>query len=160
MKPIDTIVFKQAISNNGGDAIDNGTAYYQTADGQWHEAGAINNKTAQTIKLGKTVDAKAVKVVNNARKEIWWRVVDLYATAGEEATAAKTISTNMPSTRETRSSRAIDGDETTQFWSSRATQQGDWVMMTLGGKVKIDTVRVLQGSSDKFSSPLGVLHHR
>ncbi len=152
VKSIDTVVFKQAISNNGGDAIDNGTAYYQTADGQWHEAGAINNKTAQTIKLGKTVDAKAIKVVNNARKEIWWRVVDLYATAGEEATAAKTISTNMPQYQSNAIARAIDGDETTQFWSSRNTQQGDWVMMTLGGKVKIDTVRALQGSSDKFSS--------
>lgn len=152
VKSIDAIVFKQAISNNGGDAIDDGTAYYQTADGQWHEAGSINNKTAQAIKLGKTVEAKAVKVVNNTRKNIWWRVADLYATVGEEATAAKTISTNMPQYQGNAIARAIDGDETTQFWSSRATQQGDWVMMTLGGTVKIDTVRVLQGASDKFSS--------
>ena len=153
VKSIDAIVFKQALSNNGGDAIDNGTAFYQTADGTWHEAGAINNKTSQTIKLGKTVEAKAIKVVNNARKDIWWRVADLYATAGEEVAAAKTVTTNLPTYQNNVIGRAIDGDETTQFWSSRNTQQNDWVMLTLGGKVKIDTVRVLQDSgADKFTS--------
>lgn len=151
-KTIDTIVFKQALSNNGGDAIDNGTAYYQTADNQWHEAGAITNKTSQSIKLTNSVEAKAIKVVNNARKAIWWRVADLYATYGAEPEATATITTNITQYQTNGIARAIDGDETTQFWSNRAVQNGDWVMLSFGASKKLDTVRVLQGASDRFES--------
>ena len=150
-KTIGSIVFKQGTSN-AGDIITSGTAFYQTADGQWHEAGAITGKTSQTVELPQPVEATAIKVVNNQARAIWWRVADLHALEGAEAPATQTITTNIPTYQGNAIAKAHDGDDTTKFWSSRGTQTGDWVMLDLGRATRIDTVRVLQGTSDHFAS--------
>lgn len=147
---IDAIVFKQGASNSG-DVIDHGTAYYQDAEGVWHEAGAVTSKTSQVIELAGPVEAKAVKVVNNERKAIWWRVTDLHASFGE-VKANASITTNISQYQGNDIKKAADGNDETKFWSNRGTKQGDWAMLSFGEKKFIDTVRVLQGSSDCFAS--------
>ena len=149
-KTIDAIVFKQGASN-AGDVIDKGSAYYQGTDNAWHKVGDITSDKSQTIKLGSPVEAKAIKVVNDEAKEIWWRVVDLHATYGKSA-ATQAISTNMPTYQTNKIERAIDGNDSTQFWSSRATAANDWVMLNFGESKFIDSVRMLQGASDCFTS--------
>lgn len=150
-KTIDTIVFKQGGAASETDLIDEGTAFYLGTDDVWHEAGAIEGKKDQTVKLGSPVEAKAIKVVNNKDKAVWWRVVDLHATLGERP-ATQAVSTNMPQYQTNNIERAIDGNDSTQFWSSRATQANDWVMLNFGESKYIDTVRMLQGATDSFTS--------
>lgn len=147
-KTIDAIVFKQGGSSNT-DCIDKGSAYWQDSEGAWHKAGDVTSDKSQTIKLGSPVEAKAIKVVNDQPKEIWWRVVDLHATFGTSA-APQAISTNMPQYQNNAIAHAIDGNEETKFWSSRATAANDWVMLNFGESKFIDTVRMLQGGTDNF----------
>ena len=147
-KTIDAIVFKQGGSSNT-DFIDKGSAYWQDSEGAWHKAGDVTSDKSQTIKLGSPVEAKAIKVVNDQPKEIWWRVVDLHATFGTSA-ATQAISTNMPQYQNNAIAHAIDGNEETKFWSSRATAANDWVMLNFGESKFIDTVRMLQGGTDNF----------
>ena len=147
-KTIDAIVFKQGGSSNT-DCIDKGSAYWQDSEGAWHKAGDVTSDKSQTIKLGSPVEAKAIKVVNDQPKEIWWRVVDLHATFGTSA-ATQAISTNMPQYQNNAIAHAIDGNEETKFWSSRATAANDWVMLNFGESKFIDTVRMLQGGTDNF----------
>ena len=147
-KTIDAIVFKQG--GNSSDVIDKGSAYWQGTDGAWHKAGDVTSDKNQTIKLSSPVEAKAIKVVNDQAKEVWWRVVDLHATYGKSA-ATQAITTNMPVYQTNKIERAIDGNDSTQFWSSRATQANDWVMLNFGESKYIDTVRMLQGASDCFT---------
>ena len=147
-KTIDAIVFKQGGSSNT-DFIDKGSAYWQDSEGAWHKAGDVTSDKSQTIKLGSPVEAKAIKVVNDQPKEIWWRVVDLHATFGTSA-ATQAISTNMPQYQNNAIAHAIDGNEETKFWSSRATAANDWVMLNFGESKFIDTVRMLQGGTDCF----------
>ncbi|EEA90799.1 beta-N-acetylglucosaminidase domain-containing protein [Collinsella stercoris] len=147
-KTIDAIVFKQG--GNSSDVIDKGSAYWQGTDGAWHKAGDVTSDKNQTIKLSSLVEAKAIKVVNDQAKEVWWRVVDLHATYGKSA-ATQAITTNMPVYQTNKIERAIDGNDSTQFWSSRATQANDWVMLNFGESKYIDTVRMLQGASDCFT---------
>lgn len=149
-KTIDAIVFKQSNSSST-DFIDKGTAYYQGTDDAWHEVGTVTSEKAQTIKLSAPAEAKAIKVVNDQDKEIWWRVVDLHATYGSSA-ATQAISTNMPVYQTNSIERAIDGNDATQFWSSRATAANDWVMLNFGERKFIDSVRILQGTVDKFTA--------
>lgn len=148
-KTIDAIVFKQGGDSNT-DFIDKGSAYYQGTDNAWHKAGDVTSDKSQVIKLSSPVEAKAIKVVNDEAKEIWWRVVDLHATYGKPA-ATQAITTNMPVYQTNKIERAIDGNDSTQFWSSRATQANDWVMLNFGESKYIDTVRMLQGASDCFT---------
>ena len=148
-KTIDAIVFKQG--GNSSDVIDRGSAYYQGTDDAWHKVGDITSAKSQTVKLGSPVEAKAIKVVNDQAKEVWWRVVDLHATYGKSA-ATQAITTNMPVYQTNKIERAIDGNDSTQFWSSRATQANDWVMLNFGESKYIDTVRMLQGATDSFTS--------
>lgn len=148
-KTIDAIVFKQG--GNSSDVIDKGSAYWQGTDGAWHKAGDVTSDKNQTVKLGSPVEAKAIKVVNDQAKEVWWRVVDLHATYGKSA-ATQAITTNMPVYQTNKIERAIDGNDSTQFWSSRATQANDWVMLNFGESKYIDTVRMLQGATDSFTS--------
>lgn len=147
-KTIDAIVFKQGGSSNT-DCIDKGSAYWQDSEGAWYKAGDVTSDKSQTIKLGSPVEAKAIKVVNDQPKEIWWRVVDLHATFGTSA-ATQAISTNMPQYQNNAIAHAIDGNEETKFWSSRATAANDWVMLNFGESKFIDTVRMLQGGTDNF----------
>ena len=149
-KTIDAIVFKQGGDSNT-DFIDKGSAYYQGTDNAWHKAGDVTSDKSQVIKLSSPVEAKAIKVVNDEAKEIWWRVVDLHATYGKSA-ATQAITTNMPVYQTNKIERAIDGNDSTQFWSSRATQANDWVMLNFGESKYIDTVRMLQGATDSFTS--------
>ena len=149
-KTIDAIVFKQGGASNT-DFIDKGSAYYQGTDNAWHKAGDVTSDKSQVIKLSSPVEAKAIKVVNDEAKEIWWRVVDLHATYGKSA-ATQAISTNMPTYQTNKIERAIDGNDSTQFWSSRATAANDWVMLNFGESKFIDSVRMLQGASDCFAS--------
>ncbi len=72
-KTITSITFKQG--GGSGDVIDSGKAYYQDADGVWHEAGAITSAKSQTIQLAGPVSAKAIKVVNGVKTAKWWRVL-------------------------------------------------------------------------------------
>ena len=149
-KTIDAIVFKQG-GDSKTDFIDKGSAYYQGTDDAWHKVGDITSAKSQTVKLGSPVEAKAIKVVNDQAKEVWWRVVDLHATYGKSA-ATQAITTNMPVYQTNKIERAIDGNDSTQFWSSRATQANDWVMLNFGESKYIDTVRMLQGATDSFTS--------
>ena len=149
-KTIDAIVFKQG-GDSKTDFIDKGSAYYQGTDNAWHKAGDVTSDKSQVIKLSSPVEAKAIKVVNDQAKEIWWRVVDLHATYGKSA-ATQAISTNMPTYQTNKIERAIDGNDSTQFWSSRATAANDWVMLNFGESKFIDSVRILQGASDCFTS--------
>ena len=149
-KTIDAIVFKQGGDSNT-DFIDKGSAYYQGTDNAWHKAGDVTSDKSQVIKLSSPVEAKAIKVVNDEAKEIWWRVVDLHATYGKSA-ATQAISTNMTQYQTNGIARAIDGNDSTQFWSNRATAANDWVMLNFGESKFIDSVRMLQGASDCFTS--------
>lgn len=149
-KTIDTIVFKQGGAASETDLIDEGTAFYLGTDDVWHEAGAIEGKKDQTVKLGSPVEAKAIKVVNNKDKAVWWRVVDLHATLGEPP-ATQAVSTNMPQYQTNNIELAIDGSDATKFWSSRNTQANDWVMLNFGESKFIDSVRMLQGGTDRFT---------
>ena len=149
-KTIDAIVFKQG-GDSKTDFIDKGSAYYQGTDNTWHKAGDVTGDKSQVIKLSSPVEAKAIKVVNDQAKEVWWRVVDLHATYGKSA-ATQAITTNMPVYQTNKIERAIDGNDSTQFWSSRATEANDWVMLNFGESKYIDTVRMLQGASDCFTS--------
>ena len=109
------------------------------------------SETNQFVKLSAPVEAKAIKVVNNKDKKIWWRVAELHATCGMSA-ATQAISTNMPVYSTNSIDRAIDGNDSTQFWSSRATAVNDWVMLNFGERRFIDSVRMLQGTKDCFTS--------
>lgn len=149
-KTIDAIVFKQSNSSST-DFIDEGTAYYQGTDNFWYKVGDVTSEKAQTIKLSAPVEAKAIKVVNNKDKKIWWRVVDLHATYGMSA-ATQAISTNMPVHQTNKIEHAIDGNDSTRFWSSRNTAANDWVMLNFGERRFIDSVRMLQGTKDCFTS--------
>lgn len=149
-KTIDAIVFKQGGDSNT-DFINKGSAYYQGTDNAWHKAGDVTSDKSQVIKLSSPVEAKAIKVVNDEAKEIWWRVVDLHATYGKSA-ATQAISTNMTQYQTNGIARAIDGNDSTQFWSNRATAANDWVMLNFGESKFIDSVRMLQGASDCFTS--------
>lgn len=75
--------------------------------------GDITSAKSQTVKLGSPVEAKAIKVVNDQAKEVWWRVVDLHATYGKSA-ATQAITTNMPVYQTNKIERAIDGNDSTQ----------------------------------------------
>lgn len=150
-KTIDAIVFEQGGAQSDNDIIDEGTAFYQSADGVWHRAGDITGKKAETVRLAGPVEAKAIKVVNNKAKEVWWRVVDLHATYGK-APAVTNVTTNLTQYSTFSIANAIDGNDESKFFSNRTTQVNDWVMLNFGESKFIDSVRMLQGGGDRFAA--------
>ena len=148
-KTITSITFKQG--GGSDDVIESGKAYYQDSEGVWHEAGAITSAKSQTVQLAGPVTAKAIKVVNGANTEKWWRVVDLHAAFGKiEATA--TATTNMPQYQNNPIANVVDGNADSKFWSSRNTQANDYVMLSFSAPKLIDSIYLKQGDSDKFNS--------
>lgn len=138
-------------SSSSGDVIDSGTIEYQLVGSpEWVKAGDVTSDTKQDFVLDETQLIQAVRVVNGADKGVWWRVADLNASldTGAEAPAEASISTNIPQYQTNGISNAADGNDTTRFWSSRGTQAGDYVMLSFGESKYIDTVRMLQGSTD------------
>lgn len=91
---IDAIVFKQGGSVT--DVIESGKASYQTADGTWHDAGAITAEKSQTLKLAAPVEAKAIKVENSRATAKWWRVGDLHALKLGVTTTSNNVVTTIP----------------------------------------------------------------
>ncbi len=148
-KTITSITFKQG--GGSDDVIESGKAYYQDSEGVWHEAGAITSAKSQTVQLAGPLTAKAIKVVNGANTEKWWRVVDLHAGFGKiEATA--TATTNMPQHQNNPIANVVDGNADSKFWSSRNTQTNDYVMLSFSAPKLIDSIYLKQGDSDKFNS--------
>ena len=149
-KTITSITFKQG-GGNSTDVIESGKAYYQGADDVWHEAGAITSAKSQTVQLAGPVAAKAIKVVNGANTEKWWRVVDLHAGFGK-IEAIATATTNMPQYENNPIANAVDGNAESTFFSNRNTQANDYVMLSFSAPKLIDTVYLKQGDADKFNS--------
>ncbi|QWT17802.1 beta-N-acetylglucosaminidase domain-containing protein [Collinsella sp. zg1085] len=148
---LNALAFSQGTSN-AGDVIDNGTISWQSPDGAWHEAGQVTRAKSQQFPLNPAAEVKAIKVVNNTAKAIWWRVADLHGIkGGAPIQAPKSISTNISQYQSYNIAKAIDGDPTTKFWSNRPTQKGDFAMLKLGALKNIDTVSLLQGTGDRFT---------
>ena len=138
-------------SSAAGDVIDSGVIEYQVAgSSDWVKAGDVNSSTKQEFVLDEAQQIQAVRVVNGADKSVWWRVADLNASldTGAEAPAEVSISTNIPVYQTNGIANAADGSDETKFWSSRGTQVNDYVMLAFGESKYIDTVRMLQGSTD------------
>ena len=132
-----------------GDGLNVGVMEYQSEDGTWTEIGDIDGDAEQTFTLETPVNAKAIRVVNGADTKSWWNVFDLSAKLTEgEAPAEVSISTNIPVYQTNGIANAADGSDETKFWSGRETQVGDYVMLAFGESKYIDTVRMLQGTSD------------
>ena len=158
---INHIYYKQTAKTtvDHGDGILKGRVQYLPATAKasdaaaWVDAGSVNGSAVQNFTLDQAVTASAIRVVNDEDTKNWWDVFELRASFSDNAQAlVKTATTNMPVYGQNPIEHAIDGNDSTKFWSSRNTQKNDWVMLELGGKVKIDTVHVLQGANDKFSS--------
>ena len=144
------LTFAQGTSK-AGDGIDTGVIEYQVAgSSDWVKAGDVNSNTKQEFVLDEAQQIQAVRVVNGADKNVWWRVADLNASldTGAEAPAEVSISTNIPVYQTNGIANAADGSDETRFWSSRETRVNDYVMLAFGESKYIDTVRMLQGSTD------------
>ena len=144
------LTFAQGTSK-AGDGIDTGTIEYKLVDSdEWVKAGDVNSNTKQEFVLDEAQQIQAVRVVNGADKNVWWRVADLNASldTGAEAPAEVSISTNIPVYQSNGIANAADGSDETRFWSSRETRVNDYVMLAFGESKYIDTVRMLQGSTD------------
>ena len=155
-KTIGSIVFKQ----DSGDAIASGMAYYQGADDQWHEVGNVNGDPSQNISLSSPVEAKAIKVVNGAKTEKWWKVLELHATRGEasesQVEAAVTLSEGMSRYQSYAEANVVDGQDATALWatgtgSGRNIAANDAVTITFSQPKSVGSVRIVQGNKPNGS---------
>ena len=155
-KTIGGIVFKQ----DSGDAIVSGTAYYKGTDDQWHEAGSVNGDASQIISLSSSVEAKAIKVVNGARTEKWWKVLELHAVKGEagepQVEATVSLSEGMSHYQSYAEANVVDGQDATALWAT-GTGSGmniaanDAVTITFAQPRGVGSVRIVQGNKPNGS---------
>ena len=157
-KTINQIHFKQDARNGdtpqSGDGIRTGKVQYQAEDSSWKDCGTVDGSATQDFDLKTPVKAKAIRVVNGADTQSWWKVYELNASMGASSTskvsATVTMSANMGHHENNSVDKVVDGKDGTCLWakgtgSGQNIASGNAVTIMYSEPVSVGELRIVQG---------------
>lgn len=157
-KTINHIFFKQDARNgdasNSGDGIRTGKVQYQAEDNSWKDCGTVNGNAEQNFDLQTPVKATAIRVVNGADTQSWWKVYELNASleksSASKVSATVTMSANMGHHENNSADKVVDGKDATCLWAKgtgggQNIASGNAVTITYNEPVSVGELRIVQG---------------
>ena len=158
-KTIDHIFFKQDARNgdasNSGDGIRTGKVQYKTeAKAEWVDCGTVDGSATQNFDLKTPVKATAIRVVNGADTQSWWKVYELNASldgkGGSKVSATVSLSDGMGHHESNSADKVVDGKDATCLWAKgtgggQNIASGNAVTITYDKPVSMGELRIVQG---------------
>ena len=158
-KTIDHILFKQDARSNDisqpGDGIREGKVQYKTeAKAEWTDCGTVDGSATQNFDFKTPVKATAIRVVNGADTQFWWKVYEFNAsldgTGGSKASATVSLSDGMGHHENNSADKVVDGKDATCLWakgtgSGENIAAGNAVTITYDEPVSMGELRIVQG---------------
>ena len=155
-KTIDHIFFKQDARNgdasNSGDGIRAGKVQYQAEDNSWKDCGSVDGGAEQHFDIKDPVKVKAIRVVNGADTQSWWKVYELNASldgkGGSKVSATVSLSDGMGHHENNSADKVVDGKDATCLWAKHGNGNiaaNDAVTISYGSPVKVGEIRIVQG---------------
>ena len=158
-KTIDHIFFKQDARNgdasNSGDGIRTGKVQYKTeAKADWTDCGTVDGSATQNFDLKTPVKATAIRVVNGADTQSWWKVYELNASldgkGGSKVSATVSLSDGMGHHESYSADKVVDGKDATCLWAKgtgggQNIAAGNAVTITYDKPVSMGELRIVQG---------------
>ncbi len=139
------------VTQGTGDHIDNGTLQYLNEADEWVTIGTYTGIGQVFEERFDAVQAKAIRLVNDAQKTIWWRIyefeVNVPETVEEIELSAFDSGTKVWSGSLTN---VIDGDTSTSLWYAVNGAVGQYIGVDLGTSVNIGKVQFVQDSGDHW----------
>lgn len=167
---IQSVYFAQGGSASG-DVITNGSLQYLDSDGEWQTAAEVTNSTQQTFDLSdKNITTTAVRILNNAYANIWWRVGEFRVEVAEEETYTPIQYNIIKTDRWTVYSNYVesnlyDGDDDTFVWYDPDgtpndsthpddAQVGDYIGYNFGTVAELSGVHIVMGNGANSDNKL------
>lgn len=143
------------ITQGSGDHIDKGTLQYLNTSDEWV---TIESQTG----IGQVfeaefdeVSAKAIRLVNDEQKGIWWRIYEFELNVQKATTGGAITLTPFDAGTGVYSgtkANVVDGDPATALWYNTVGAAGQFVGVDLGRNVNIGRVYFLMDSGDHWTN--------
>lgn len=150
---ISSVVFAQGGSNSG-DSIDVGELQYLDDYGAWQKVADVNSNTVQEFDLSaNNIYTTAMRIINTADKNIWWRVgeFNVIVTSTEEADIEyNVIKSNHWGIYEGSEASLYDGNDSTYVWYNPgvAALLNDYIGYDLGNVISLQSAHIVVGAGD------------
>lgn len=139
------------VTQGSGDHIDNGTLEYLNESDEWIEIGVYTGIGEVLEETFTPVQAKAIRLVNDAEKAIWWRIYEFEVNVEEAQTGTQINATAFDAGTVVYSgslANVVDGDTSTSLWYSRVGEAGQYIGVDLGRNVNLGQIYFLMDSGD------------